>query len=167
MVRGSIRSKHSLPSTDCELENTYQILFSAQHSSPQPVPSLPRSLSGSSTASQKRTTSQASLHNFWALPHRLSLSRPPEPSLDFLQQEQLSCQDCDACLGAVAYDGSVDVNMGGMGLEETEYNCRECQRVVCDMCAIVSPGEGRECLQCKTSRNRWVGGIGWMQPELV
>jgi len=63
----------------------------------------------------------------------------------------------------------MDTDMGGMGLalEESDYACRECQRHVCDFCAVVVAGEGRECLQCRTSRKRWVGGIGWMHTAHV
>ena len=58
----------------------------------------------------------------------------------------------------------MDIDMGGTGLprEESEFTCRECARRVCDMCAVVVAGEGRHCLQCKTSRKKWVGGIGWL-----
>ena len=59
--------------------------------------------------------------------------------------------------------------MGGMGfhMEESDYFCKDCARRVCDMCAVVVPGEGRKCLQCKTSRKKWIGGIGWMQSTFI
>lgn len=50
-----------------------------------------------------------------------------------------------------------------MDAEEEEFSCRGCGRKVCKGCAVVDVGEGRrECLQCRTSAKRWVGGIGWM-----
>ena len=76
----------------------------------------------------------------------------------------IQCEDCDALLGQAPDEHSMamDVDMGGMGMEEMEHACRGCARIVCDNCAVVVAGEGRECLQCKTSRKRWVGGIGWI-----
>ena len=59
------------------------------------------------------------------------------------------------------------MNLDGMVVEDAEYKCKECRRVVCDMCAVVTAGEGRECLGCKTSRKKWVGGIGWMKPAYI
>lgn len=46
--------------------------------------------------------------------------------------------------------------------EESPYGCDACKRLVCDMCAVVVVGVGRDCLQCKTSRKALVGGLGWM-----
>jgi len=80
---------------------------------------------------------------------------------------QMICEDCDTCLVLSGNDGGIDIEMGGMGVDENGYACRECGRHVCDMCAVIVVGEGRECLQCKTSRRKWVGGIGWMQSAHV
>lgn len=74
-----------------------------------------------------------------------------------------------------------DVNMGGVdrmdlnGMVDDdvgqEFACRACKRMVCEICAVVETGAGRECLGCRTSgrrdggqgaRTHWVGGIGWM-----
>lgn len=46
--------------------------------------------------------------------------------------------------------------------EAGEFRCRGCERVVCKGCAVVEVGGGRECLMCRTSVKRWIGGIGWM-----
>lgn len=53
------------------------------------------------------------------------------------------------------------------------FGCRNCARLVCEMCALVEGGSRqepmeRECLSCRIERGRgagrvrWVGGIGWM-----
>lgn len=81
----------------------------------------------------------------------------------------MTCDDCDRVL-VIASDESamaMDIDMGGTGLGEIEYACRCCGRNVCDTCAVVDVGEGRECLQCKTSQKRWIGGIGWMHQSLL
>lgn len=59
--------------------------------------------------------------------------------------------------------------MGGMDdeIDEWEFSCRVCTKLVCETCAVVEVGVGRECLGCKTRVGRsggttWVGGIGWM-----
>ena len=56
--------------------------------------------------------------------------------------------------------------MGGMDggeMDGEDYACRSCGRKVCGTCAVVEVGDGRECLQCRTSTGKkWVGGIGWM-----
>ena len=74
----------------------------------------------------------------------------------------VACEDCEAPLPAV----DSDICMGGMEGGEADgadYACRSCSRRVCGTCAVVEIGEGRECLQCKTStRKKWVGGIGWV-----
>ena len=77
---------------------------------------------------------------------------------------RLTCTDCDADFPVA--DGCADICMGGMDEESPEmreYNCKECRKTVCDHCAVVEAGVGRECLNCRTSvRKKWVGGIGWM-----
>ena len=57
-----------------------------------------------------------------------------------------------------------DALMGGMDLDISvdDFACRNCRKRVCDMCAVVETGMGRDCLQCRTSRKKWVGGIGWV-----
>ncbi|MCJ1237649.1 hypothetical protein MMC14_005636 [Varicellaria rhodocarpa] len=153
-------------------ENTYNLLFSAQRS-PTPTPAHPRTPSLPSPMTtppqhhQKRvSSSQSSLHNFWALPRRVSGHRQSSSSIPS-QCLQLSCQDCDSSLTPTEGESAMDIDTCGVSLEhrgedEREWACRDCGRVVCDGCAVVLVGEGRECLQCKTSRKRWVGGIGWM-----
>ena len=65
----------------------------------------------------------------------------------------LSTQDSDTCMGG----------MDGGEMDGANYACRSCGREVCGTCAVVEVGDGRECLQCRTStRKKWVGGIGWM-----
>ena len=82
----------------------------------------------------------------------------------------MTCQDCDVTLGNSCGDDNdmaIDVGMSGTSSEGVEYGCRGCGRTVCEMCAVVAVGEGRECLQCKTSRKRWVGGIGWVPGSCI
>lgn len=88
------------------------------------------------------------------------------------------CEDCEGDLSGAGRYGTVDSNMMDLDIpadgevDLPAYSCLSCNRVVCDLCAVVCVGEGRECLQCKTSPNRpaggmsgmekrWVGGIGW------
>ena len=136
---------------------TYQKLFQAQRTQPlQPVPALTRSPSVVSVKSQRQC--QTSLHNFWALPHRPSGTIKQadfEPT-----QSTLKCDDCDALL-KVMDDSVMEIDY-----EIQEHNCHNCGRTVCDTCAVVGGMKGRECLQCKTS-SKWVGGIGWIQSNLV
>ena len=74
----------------------------------------------------------------------------------------VTCEDCETPLSTQ----DSDTCMGGMDGGETDganYACRSCGRKVCGTCAVVEVGDGRECLQCRTStRKKWVGGIGWM-----
>ncbi|MCJ1379906.1 hypothetical protein MMC17_003009 [Xylographa soralifera] len=167
------RFRNNRPADSSIHENTYQKLYHAQRFPPSmPVAAIPRTPSDSSNSSRKPSISQASLHNFWTFPHRSSTSRHAStdnhPS-HHQNIEKITCQDCDACLDMVVGEYAMDVEMGGIGIsvEESEYACRDCARRVCDMCAVVTPGEGRECLQCKISRRKWVGGIGWIQSTLV
>lgn len=75
---------------------------------------------------------------------------------------EVLCQDCDSPVSI----SDADVAMGGMEDDASggdPCRCRSCHRTVCDNCAVVETGEGRECLQCRTSvKKTWVGGIGWM-----
>ena len=74
----------------------------------------------------------------------------------------VTCEDCEASLSSQ----DSDTCMGGMDggeMDGDNYACRSCGRKVCGTCAVVEVGDGRECLQCRTSTGKkWVGGIGWM-----
>ena len=74
----------------------------------------------------------------------------------------VTCEDCEAPLSSQ----DSDTCMGGMDggeMDGDNYACRSCGRKVCGTCAVVEVGDGRECLQCRTSTGKkWVGGIGWM-----
>ena len=72
-----------------------------------------------------------------------------------------TCDDCESPLPT----SDADILMGGMDVDDTdgrEFACRTCRRRVCDTCAVVQVGVGRDCLQCRTTRKKWVGGIGWV-----
>ena len=174
MVRQQPIVSEPPPKTDipCSLETTYQKLFSAQRSpTPQPTPSLPHASPVLTSTPLRRPSLQASLHNFWSLPRRPS--NPPLSSASDkpvqLDGQQASCEDCDAVLGPSLDDTSMamELDLGGTSVEDGEYTCRGCGRRVCEMCAVVTFGEGRECLQCKTNPKKWVGGIGWLQPPYL
>ncbi|MCJ1243819.1 hypothetical protein MMC30_001016 [Trapelia coarctata] len=158
------RFRDSRPDEQTIHEHTYQKLFQAQRSPTQTVPALPRTVSASSTTSRRRSNAQQSLHEFWDIPDRSNSSRRAFFTAQPQPEQQLTCEDCDAGLGVCEDENATDTDMGGMGLalQESDYACRDCKRHVCDFCAVVVPGEGRECLQCRTSRKKWVGGIGWM-----
>ena len=82
--------------------------------------------------------------------------------MDFgLAQPMLRCDDCDALLKVID-DSAMDVDF-----EVQDHHCRGCGRTVCGTCSVVADREERECLQCKTSPRKWVGGIGWIQLNLV
>ncbi|MCJ1440350.1 MAG: hypothetical protein MMC23_000833 [Stictis urceolatum] len=159
-------------------ESTLSKLFLAQRPShaptPSPIPStIPRPSSMSSTTSAR--SQQASLHSFWAIPHRPTTS----PSTNFTPpafaslnhtadlanfggsfsalENRRKCEDCDSWMGA---GEGMDLDMDGMGGEGED--CRSCGRTVCAMCAVVEVGVGRECLGCKTRPRRLAGGIGWV-----
>lgn len=144
-------------------ENTYNLLFSAARSPhPSPARNPTQRPSPPQPITQPRPR-QSSLHTFWTLP---SLSPPPPssfpPPLQPSFPDHATCQDCDAPL--LSDTEAADVSMGGMDLDadREEFRCRGCGRAVCKGCAVVAVGEGRECLQCRTSAKRWIGGIGWM-----
>ena len=150
---------------------TYQKLFAAQRGIVSTTPSESHSTSQLSSPGSKRSTAQASLHDFWHLPQRPNRpdsGLPEKPCPDDFQ-ERSRCQDCEADLDWIVRDGSVAMNtsIDDMAYGEIDHICRVCRRIVCDMCAVASIGEGRECLECKTSRKRWVGGIGWIPPAYL
>ena len=154
------------------IDLTYQKLFAAQRNT---VPST--SPSNSFIASQqdspvfKRSNAQASLHDFWHLPQRPNISNLDNAATNNLVdfQRHPRCQDCEADLGWLLNDDSVTFELGVDDIEygATNYICRVCGRMICDMCAVISIEQGRECLECKTSRKRWVGGIGWIPPAYL
>ena len=74
----------------------------------------------------------------------------------------ITCEDCESLFPLTDTDISTGGLDGGDG-KGAEYGCRSCGRRVCDLCAVVEVGAGRECLQCRTSsRKKWVDGIGWI-----
>lgn len=144
-------------------EKTYQILFAAAHSPPPPPP--PPSIPAPSIPSRSPTSHrQPSLHAFWTLPAPpSSASRTPSPPPSLTRP---ACQDCD---GPLRFSPDTDICMGGMddAVDEREFSCRVCARLVCETCAVVEVGIGRECSGCTRRVDRsggttWVGGIGWM-----
>jgi hypothetical protein len=144
------RFRDNRPDENTMHEQTLEKLYQAQQ--PHAIPQQTQACRPctASTAS-KREASQASLHSFWALPHRPSLTQTfVGPAAE---DQRSTCEDCD---NVIVADG---MEIDGMDMG---YGCRRCSRTVCDTCAVVVPGEGRECLQCKTSTKRWVGGLGWM-----
>lgn len=140
-----------------EIENTYQMLFAAARSPQTTSPLASTPIVHTRPPPPQR---QPSLHNFWTISSMAPvISDVPPPS----SAPVASCQDCDVELPMA----DTDISMGGMdedGDGSHEYACKTCRRRVCDTCAVVEIGSGRECLQCKTSttRKKWVGGIGWM-----
>ncbi len=146
---------------------TYERLFSAARSPPSaPVTSSDHSSSSNhiptEPVQQRRTSSQSSLHNFWSLPSTAPSITNDTESMKTVPM--LTCKDCDSSFPVS--DVCADICMGGMdedSPEMREYACKECLRTICDHCAVIETGVGRECLSCRTSmRKKWVGGIGWM-----
>ena len=157
---------------DTQIESTYHKLFSAQRSlHAEPAPIHPRTVSGSSISSSKKPNIQPSLHEFWSLPHRPSITGANSANSRNTNKllGHFKCQDCDIHFGPEHDNssGAMDIDMANIADDETEYACGECRRIVCDMCAVVSVGDTRKCLECKTSRKRWVGGIGWITPAFL
>lgn len=163
-IHGTHKHSHLRQQANRKLEKTYQILFAAANSPPPPPP--PPSIPAPSIPSRSPTSHrQPSLHAFWNLPtpppSAPRTPAPPSPSLN-----RPACQDCDAPLLS---SSDTDICMGGMddAIDEWEFSCRVCAKLVCETCAVVEVGTGRECLSCKTRVSRrggttWVGGIGWM-----
>ena len=135
------------------IANTYQKLFAAAQS---PIvhdnTAAPKTLQRPAPPQR-----QPSLHNYW------SICTPPPQNLGEYSIETPApsrCEDCEKAL-----PGDSDTCMGGIGEDSSaadEFQCRSCGRRVCDMCAVVETGIGRDCLQCRTSRGTWVGGLGWV-----
>lgn len=135
---------------------TYQRLFSAARSPPLTEHSTPTQTVHTPPSPPER---QSSLHSFWPISSSTPTVSEPitiEPSLT------ITCEDCEAPLPTQ----DSDTCMSGMDsgeMDGADFACRSCSRRVCGTCAVVEVGEGRECLQCRTStRKKWVGGIGWM-----
>ena len=143
-----------LPFICIQLTNTaktYNILYTGArfpHPSTQP-PHKPNQHSDT-MASSAQHESQTSLHNFWVLPSK------PE-SIDSAglisnDSDMERCEDCDAPLllgtaGDVDMSG-MDIDTGFTGLDE-DARCMRCRRLVCETCAVVEVGVGRECLECR------------------
>lgn len=154
-----------------DLETTYQILFAAARSPPLSNLSTsppPSTASVAPVHNSQKSSRQSSLHAFWALPTPPSSAprTPPPPSSQSYSSAPLTCQDCDSFLLSAS---DIDTCMGGMddANENGEFACRACGRIVCETCAVVEVGVGRECLSCKTQvrsrgKETWIGGIGWM-----
>ncbi len=43
----------------------------------------------------------------------------------------------------------MDTDFGYAGVDEAETRCMSCARMVCETCAVVETGVGRECLECR------------------
>ena len=146
----------SLSLTDLLLATTYQRLFSAARSPPRTdYPATSQTVHTRPSPPQR----QSSLHSFWPM----SSSTPTvSEHIMAVPSPVITCEDCESPLPT----RDSDTCMGGMDggeVDGAEYACRSCSRRVCGTCAVVEIGEGRECLQCRTStRKKWVGGIGWM-----
>ena len=155
MVRRSPSLLCGLSYAHSFLANTYQKLFAAARTPPasmeitSPGPIL--------RARPPPPQRQPSLHNFW------SICTPARSGMEDTIDEApyaAACEDCEAPLPS-----NGDINMHGMDDDVAlgaDFLCRNCHRRVCDMCAVVETGVGRDCLQCRTSRRKWVGGIGWV-----
>ena len=142
--------------TGFSLATTYERLFLAARSPPPIEHSTPSQNVNTRPSPPQR---QSSLHNFW--PISSSTPAVSEPMMAGAPVN-VACEDCEASLPAQ----DSDICMGGVdggATDGADYACRSCSRNVCGTCAVVEVGEGRECLQCRTSpRKKWVGGIGWM-----
>ncbi len=65
------------------------------------------------------------------------------------------CDDCDTpissssiCPAGGIATGAMDIDTGFTGLDE-DARCMRCRRLVCETCAVMEVGVGRECLECR------------------
>lgn len=69
-----------------------------------------------------------------------------------MRLDTIKCEDCEASLlsatGDLSMDG-MDMDIVGARLDEDDYRCMNCERLVCTTCAVVETGAGRECLECR------------------
>lgn len=45
--------------------------------------------------------------------------------------------------------GGMEIDSGYAGFDESEVRCMGCGKMVCETCAVVETGVGRECLDCR------------------
>jgi hypothetical protein len=141
------------------LETTYEKLFQAQRNNfTPPTPALPLPTAVSSPASTAKPV-QPTLHTFWTLPRQASITKAEQTFISDAQR--LQCEDCDAGLGG-SNGGSMEIDLD----EAESVRCTLCSRCICDACSVHTD-RGKECLQCKTSHRRWVGGLGWISNDVL
>lgn len=63
------------------------------------------------------------------------------------------CEDCDT---RMLLSDTGDIDMGDMDMDaenrftgDEDVRCMQCRRLVCETCAVVEVGVGRECLECR------------------
>ena len=64
----------------------------------------------------------------------------------------MRCEDCDTVLLSPSNDvsmGGMDIDLEHAGIDGRELSCMDCGRMVCETCAVVQTGIGRECLECR------------------
>lgn len=44
----------------------------------------------------------------------------------------------------------MEIDSNNAGLDASEVRCMACGKMVCETCAVVETGVGRECLECRT-----------------
>ncbi|KAI1077643.1 hypothetical protein F5B20DRAFT_583054 [Whalleya microplaca] len=114
-------------------------------------------------ASHQPQGSQASLHNFWALPSAppSSPAGPPHGVAMTLPTDgPTECEDCGLSTAAGdAGDAMMDMDLDPAGPgAETGGPCAGCGKHVCSHCSITDLGQRqRRCLIC-AGRKVWVGG---------
>lgn len=151
--------------TNVALANTFRKLFEAQRSQAQqqqplltkeslvPPTTMPDAMdtSDASAQAQDETTfqqqpkSQSSLHKFFNISRApISNAMPAaQPAFDGSPR----CQDCEASLRSSGDDMMMDDACDTL---DVVWSCGRCGRAVCDLCAVVNIGAGRECLTCRT-----------------
>lgn len=140
-------------------ENTYNMLFAAARSPPQSRKEMAFPATADPVQPLPPQRQHSSLHDYWTIaspPPPIEVSHPDAPASSF----SAVCEDCESPIAT----SNIDTSMDGVDIDVAvdDFACRTCRRRVCDTCAVVEVGAGRDCLQCRTSRKTWVGGIGWV-----
>lgn len=139
-----------------ETDNTLSLLYAAQKQAHvDPIPSTTMN----TDIIPPDTTSQTSLHTFWAdLPSQISnkTSSPSPPPVKI--RYQTNCEDCNTSLFITNEETSMDVDFDLCGTS-FDYGCSACNKQVCDHCSISNLDAHRQCLKCAGKR-RWIGGLG-------
>lgn len=145
------------------------MLYSAQHA-PLPENQSPSPVSQPApfTARPESHNQQSSLHAFWAIPsgrHTSPLINLSSASNNTLHsssnQNSFQPTSCDDCDGPLNGDGDVDMMDIDSGASE-DHACSTCGKHVCHSCSITNLGADRKCLVCAGRRQKWVGGLGWV-----